>query len=143
MIILDTNVISEAIRPSPDPHVQAWLKMMPREALFTTVISRAELLYGVALLPNGRRKSDMKEAVLRILDSGLKGHIIDFDSRCADIFAGIAAQRRQQGMPISQADAMIAAIAIARKATLATRNTKDFQGCGVELINPWEGVQTI
>lgn len=140
MIILDTNVISEAIRPTLDPRVQAWLKRMPRATLFTTVISRAELLYGVALLPDGRRKSDMKQAVLRILDSGFKGRIIDFDIECADIFAEISAQRRQQGKPISQADAMIAAMALARKASLATRNTKDFQGCGVELVNPWEGV---
>ena len=137
MIVLDTNVLSETLRPAPAPEVMAWLSSQRSSALFTTTITRAELLYGVQLLPDGQRKVGFLSAIQGIFDHDLAGQVLSFDSAAADVFAGIAAFRKLAGQPISQFDAMIAAIARSRGATLATRNSKDFNDCGVELINPW------
>lgn len=138
MIVLDTNVLSETLRPSPDPMVMAWLASQPNRSLFTTTITRGELLYGLQLLPDGQRKADFLAAVHAIFDQYLAGQILSFDIPGADAFARIAASRKVAGQPISQFDAMIAAITESRGATLATRNIKDFSNCGIELINPWD-----
>lgn len=138
MIVLDTNVLSEALRPSPAPQVLDWMAKQPRTSLFTTSVTRGEILYGVYLLPDGRRRQQILEVVRDILDQDLAGRVLSFDRDAADAYARIAVARRQVGRPISQFDAMIAAIAQSRGASLATRNVKDFWEIGVELINPWD-----
>lgn len=138
MIVLDTNVLSETLRPAPSPAVMEWLGNQPNRAMFTTTISRGELLYDLQLLPDGQRKAGFLAAVHSIFDQDLVGQVLGFDSAAADAFARIAASRQLAGGPISQIDAMIAAITESRGATLATRNIKDFGNCGIELINPWD-----
>lgn len=137
MIVLDTNVLSEVLRPTPSERVLNWMRSEPADALFTTAITEAELLYGVAVLPEGRRQRALRAAVLQILDQALAGRVLPFDSGAAREFADIAAARRRTGRPIAEADARIAAIARSRGASLATRNLGDFAGCGIELIDPW------
>ncbi len=137
MIVLDTNVVSEMMRAAPDRHVTAWLAAQPVAGLFTTALTQAEILYGLALLPEGRRRGDMLAAAQPIFDEDLAGRILSFDSEAALIYPEIAASRRQSGQPISQFDAQIAAIARSRGARLATRNVRDFRDCGLDVIDPW------
>jgi predicted nucleic acid-binding protein len=137
VIILDTNVVSEVSRPSPSEKVLAWMRSEPRSALFTTTITEGELLYGIALLPEGRRRQTLETLVAGILVEDFVGRILPFDSAAAREFAGIAATRRRIGRPISEPDARIAAIARSRGASLATRDIADFADCGLELIDPW------
>ena len=138
MIVLDTNVLSEVLRPQPEERVLAWLAGQWRAAVFTTTITRAEILYGIQTLPAGQRKDGLWQAARGILDQDFAGQVLGFDADAADAFALIAAERRAAGRPISQFDALIAAIARSRGASLATRNVKDFEGCGIALINPWD-----
>ncbi len=137
MILLDTNVLSELLKPAPDERVVEWFESRPRAALFTSAVTQAELLYGVRLLPAGAKRDRLTVAVTTILLEGFKGRILAFDVDAAEDFAGIASHRRALGKPISQFDAMIAAIAASRSAIVATRNTDDFEECGVALVNPW------
>lgn len=137
MIVLDTNVLSEALRPVPEPGVLAWMAAQPRPSLFTTTVTRAELLYGARVLPEGRRRAGLLEAIDAIFVIDMAGQVLSFDDGAADAYAQIAAARQASGRPISQFDAMIAAISRSRGARLATRNTKDFAECGIDLINPW------
>ncbi|MCC4113822.1 type II toxin-antitoxin system VapC family toxin [Aromatoleum toluclasticum] len=137
MIVLDTNVLSELLRPAPDGRVLAWLGAQPRSALFTTTVIRAEILYGVGVLPEGARKQALLSATRAIFDEDFAGQVLSFDNDAADAYAQIAASRRARGKPISQFDAMIAAVARSRGAILATRNVKDFVDCGIDVIDPW------
>ena len=137
MIILDTNVLSELIRPLPDQHVVTWVSEQPAVTLFTTTITQAEILYGVRLLPSGKRREHLQEAVEAMFAMDLENRILAFDSIAATEYAEIAASRRRAGRPISQFDAQIAAIARRHDATLATRNHADFEGCGIAVVNPW------
>jgi predicted nucleic acid-binding protein len=137
VIVLDTNVISEALRPTPSVKVLAWLRSEPLAALFTTAITEAELLYGAAVLPDGRRRRSLEAAIMQILATQFPGRILPFDSAAAREFADIAATRRRTGHPIAEADGRIAAIARSRGASLATRNVGDFAGCGLTVIDPW------
>lgn len=137
MIVLDTNVISELFRAAPDEHMSAWLASQPTSALFTTAIAQAEILYGLALLPPGRRRDKLFSVIHLIFDEDMSGRILPFDSDAASRYADIAARRRQNGQPISQADAQIAAIVSSRGGSLATRNVRDFVDCGIDIINPW------
>jgi predicted nucleic acid-binding protein len=139
MLILDTNVLSELLKPSPDGRVVDWLDRQPRQQLFTTVITRAEIQYGIALLPRGARRQKLAEAAQSIFDVDLADHVLGFDSAAADRFAEIAVKRKTAGKPISQFDGMIAAIAATHRASLATRNVRDFESCGIELEHPWGG----
>ena len=138
MIILDTNVLSETIRPSPSDQVLRWLEKYPAPQLFTTAITEAEILYGVALLPKGRRRTALQSAVELMFAEDFRDRVLPFDSEAALAYRSIAADRRLAGRPISQSDAQIAAIARSRGAVLATRNTPDFTDCGIRVINPWE-----
>ncbi len=135
MIILDTNVLSEAIRPEPAPAVLRWLAA--QAALFTTVISESEIFYGLALLPKGRRRDSLKIAAQRMFAEDFSDRVLPFDSVAARAFAEIVATRRRQGGPIGILDAQIAAIARAQRAALATRDVGEFHGCGIELLDPW------
>ena len=137
MIILDTNVVSEMMRPVPTQTVEQWSARQPRENVFVSVITEAELRYGVALLSLGKRKSFLATAIADMLDEDFADRILPFDRAAASAFAEIAATRRQVGRPIAQADAQIAAIARSRGAALATRNVPDFEDCGLEIMNPW------
>jgi predicted nucleic acid-binding protein len=137
VIILDTNVVSEVLKPAPQPRVLEWLAGQPRASLFITTVTRGEILYGVRLLPDGRRRRQLWEAAQAIFNEDFAGQALSFDNEAADEFADIAARRREAGRPISQLDAMIAAMSRSRGASLATRNAKDFEGCGIEVINPW------
>jgi predicted nucleic acid-binding protein len=137
MIILDTNVLSETLRPAPSTRVLEWMRSEPASALFTTAITESEMLYGVALLPEGARRQSLKSVVDLIFTTDLTGRVLPFDRAAAREFADIAASRRRAGRPISEADARIAAIARSRGAALATRNVGDFAGCQLQLIDPW------
>lgn len=137
MIILDTNVISELLRPAPEPKVEHWLSAQDGLNVYLTSISEAELRYGLAIMGNGKRRAALVDAVDRILREDLAGRILPFDSDAAQSYASIAAARRAAGRPIAQADCQIASIAHTRGATVATRNTPDFEGCEIDLINPW------
>lgn len=139
MILLDTNVLSELLRPAPAQQVLHWLSAQPRASVFTASIVRAEILYGICLLPDGRRKTGLMDAALAIFSEDLAGQVLSFDSSAADAYAGIAAARKSAGRPISQIDAMIAAMARSRGASLATRNVKDFEDCGIVVYDPWTG----
>ncbi len=137
MIILDTNVISEAMSPSPNAKLLRWLSNQTTSLLFTTTISLAEILYGIELLPPGKRRSGLLVTAENTFPKLFAARILAFDEAAARAFAPIAAHRRSRGRPITIFDAQIAAIASAHGAALATRNTSDFEGCGVRLINPW------
>jgi predicted nucleic acid-binding protein len=137
MLILDTNVISEAMSATPSTRVLDWLAQQQSAEPFTTTVTLAEILYGIELLPQGKRRAALLAGADKMFRKVLSGHILPFDEDAARAFAEIAASRRAQGCTIAEFDAQIAAIARSRRATLATRNTADFEGCGVRLVNPW------
>ena len=140
MILLDTNILSELMRPAPEKGVEQWLADQPDASVFISAITEAELRYGVTLLPAGKRRSALATVIEDMLGEDFTGRILPFDSAAAVAFAEIAATRRQAGRPIAQADAQIAAIARSRGAALATRNVPDFEGCGIDVVNPWTEV---
>lgn len=137
MIILDTNVLSELLAPSPAPTVLAWLSAQPVQSVFTAV-TEAEILYGLALLPEGRRRQALEAAVMPIFAEDLAGRVLAFDRDAARSYAAFAAHRRAIGRPISQFGAQIAAIAASRGASVATRNVADLAETGVDIVNPWD-----
>ena len=139
MMILDTNVVSEVMRPSPSAQVLRWMAAHPAGQLFTTTITQAEILYGLELLPKGKRRTAFESAVEAMFEEDFAGRILPFDGAAASMFARIAAARRTLGRPITQFDAQVAAIARSRGAAVATRNTSDFDHCGVTVVNPWSG----
>jgi toxin FitB len=138
MIVLDTSVLSETLRPAPETKVLAWLTSQPRSSLFTTTLTRGEVFYGIRLLPAGARRQGLWDASRAIFDEDFAGQVLGFDSDAADAYAEIAATRKNIGRPISQFDAMVAAVARSRGASLATRNVKDFVDCGVDIVDPWK-----
>ncbi len=137
MLILDTNVISEILRPEPNQTVVTWFESQPRHQLFTTAVTQAEILYGITLLPKGSRRQKPLEVAQLIFEEDLESRILPFDGDAATHYAEIGAARRSSGRPISQFDAMIASIARLHGAKIVTRNTSDFEDCGIEVINPW------
>jgi toxin FitB len=137
MILLDTNILSELMRPAPAPEVEAWLGAQPSTGVFISAVTEAELRFGLALLPDGDRRNQLAEAIEGMLAEDFAARILPFDSAAASAYARIAAARRKAGRPIAQFDAQIASIAASRNAMLATRNVGDFEGCGVQLFNPW------
>lgn len=137
MIVLDTNVLSEALKPSPHETVLRWLAEQNRDAVFTTAITQAEILYGVEMLPAGKRRSRLHSAVERMFTDEFHGRILPFDAESALVYPKIVAGRTQMGRPISQFDAVIASVCRSREATIATRNVSDFEDCGLAVINPW------
>jgi len=140
VILLDTNVVSEVIKARPDLVVARWLAGRPAESVFVSAVTEAELRFGVALLPEGRRRTALADALENLIAEDFAGRILPFDSEAAVEYGALAASRRQVGRPISVPDAQIAAIAVARGAILATRNVADFADCGLRIINPWTGV---
>jgi len=138
MIILDTNVLSESLKPSPSPIVLNWLAALDRSSAFTTTITQAEILYGMESLPAGKRRTALLAAADTIFGHEFAGRVLSFDDDAARAYAQIVSARDAVGRPISQFDAMIAAIARAHDAIVATRNTPDFHACGIALVNPWK-----
>ncbi len=139
MIVLDTNVVSELMRPDPSSNVLDWVTGQAALNLYLSTVSEAELRYGVAILPTGERRSRLLEEVEGMLQEDFAGRILPFDSAAAQAYAVIAANRRAVGRPINHADCQIAAIARCRGASVATRDMDDFEGSGIEVINPWSG----
>lgn len=138
MIILDTNVVSEPLRPEPEPAVLEWLDAQAPDTLCLSTINLAELLSGIAALPAGRRRNKLDHALSQQVMPLFEGRVLAFDTQAAHAFARVHAGALAAGNPISFADGAIAAIAAAHGFLLATRNVRDFKGTGVELIDPWE-----
>ncbi len=142
IVVLDTNVISELMRDNPDQLVVDWLDTQSSNSLYISSITEAEILTGIALLPDGRRKNNLFELADHVLYSLFTGRVLAFDSNAASIYAEIFAHRQTLGKPISQADCQIAAIARSQEATIATRNITDFEGIEIDIINPWLAYST-
>ncbi len=137
MIILDTNVVSEPFKPTPNPGLVAWLDQQDRDQLFLTAISFAELIVGHAWLPDGRRKRELGEKIAQFVEMYFADRILAFDREAA-FAAGIVVNRaRAQGYNIGNADGQIAAIAHARGFSVATRDVHPFLAAGVKVIDPW------
>jgi predicted nucleic acid-binding protein len=137
IFIVDTNVLSELMRPSPDPVVVSWMAARPAARIFTTAVTQAEILLGLALMPAGRRRNELSVLVEEMFERDLKGRILPFDAPAASIYARFIADRRRQGHPVTAADAQIAAIAESRGGTLVTRNVADFAGIATPVLDPW------
>ncbi len=136
--MLDTNVLSELMRPTPAPAVLAWARAQNAATIFTTAVCEAELLFGVAAMAEGRRRMALARAVEAILGTILGGRVLPFDRVAAKFYGVLAAESRRSGRPVGIADLQIAAIARARSAdAIATRNTQHFAGCGLAIVDPW------
>jgi len=138
MIILDTNVISEIMKPVPDARVRAWLDNQKPINLALSAITIAEIRYGIARLPFGKKRQMLESRFTSFVQQGFSGRVLAFDERAAQCYGELAASCRQKGDNVDTVDLMIAAIAIDNEASIATRNTMDFKSSGVKLINPWE-----
>ena len=136
--LLDTNVLSELLRAQPEPAVLAWFATQAPESLFVSTVTQAEMLLGARLLPAGRRRLQLQRALDTMFRSDFSNRLLPFDAAAAGAYAEVVALRRSAGRPISQFDAQIAAVAISCDCGLATRNTADFEGCGLALLNPWQ-----
>jgi toxin FitB len=137
MIVLDTNVISEVVRSSGDARVGRALAGMLERQVYTTATTVAELLGGVATMPVGRRQRELADAIGRVLETRIQGRIVPFDRAAAIEYAAVVAGRTRAGRPIDAMDAQIAAMVRVHDAILVTRNVRDFEGCGIEVVNPW------
>ncbi len=137
MILLDTNVISELMRPAPDAAVQTWLDALAPQDLATTTVTVAELGAGLVMLPDGARRTELRRRAAELLQQGFRERIFHFDLDAAAAYADLFGLRRRAGRPTSGFDLMIAAIAKVRGMAVATRNVSDFEGCGVILVDPW------
>jgi len=138
VIILDTNVLSALMRRVPEAPVVAWLDSQPAESVWITSITLFESRLGLALLPRSRRRQTLETAFARLLDEDLGNRVLDFDGAAAAEAASLAAGRQRAGLPVDIRDTLIAGIALARRATLATRNVKHFRDLNVPVINPWD-----
>lgn len=137
MIILDTNVLSALMQKAPDAPVIAWLDRQPAESVWITSITLFESRLGIALLPKGRRRQTLDAAFSRLLKEDLENRVLDFDADAAAEAALLAAARQKSGRPVDMRDTQIAGIAIARHATLATRNVRHFQDLKIPVVDPW------
>jgi len=138
MILLDTNVVSEALRPAPDARVIAWIDAQPLETLYLSSMVVAELRSGVSLLPAGKRKNNLHERLEKRLLPAFAGRVLPFDMACASAYAELLVTARKAGSGIETADACIAAVAFVNGFTVATRDTSPFKAAGLAVINPWE-----
>lgn len=138
MIVLDTNVVSELMRPLPEPAVLGWVNAQPTDQLWLCSVVVAELLFGVGRLPDGIRKRQLADAIEAMVFDDFAGRTLAFDLEAAAAYAQLVVQRESFGQPIAMADAQIGAICAVHGATLATRNGRDFTKLGLDLINPWD-----
>lgn len=142
MFVVDTNVVSELMRPRPDPGVVEWMDGQRINALFVTAVTEAEIRAGIAILPEGERQHGLAAAADRAFGTVFSKRVLPFGRYAAKAYAVIIASRRAAGRPISHSDCQIAAIARALGASVATRDMGGFEGCGIEVINPWNSSQT-
>ena len=138
MILLDTNVISELMRPQPDEHVVAWINHQVTARLYVSTVTVAEIEYGLEIRPDGCRRQDLERRFKRFISEGFEERVLAFDSGAAHEYANILAHRRALGRPMATLDGQIASIAAANELALATRNVGDFTDCGLELVNPFD-----
>lgn len=138
MILLDTNVVSEPLRPTPEAGVIEWIDAQPLETLYLSAMAVAELRAGVALLPAGKRRRNLHEGLEKSVLPMFAGRVLPFDLACTSAYAELLATVRKAGCGIETADACIAAIALANRFTVATRDTGPFKAAGLTVINPWE-----
>ncbi len=139
MILLDTNVLSALMRTRPDPVVVAWLDGQAPESVWTTAVTVFEIRFGIELFPPSRRRRALAEAFDTMLHDDLAGRVAAFDSAAAEEAGALAARRQRRGRPVDLRDTQIAGIALARRAALATRNARHFDGLDVTVVNPWAG----
>ena len=137
MLVVDTNVLSELMRPTPDARVASWVAKRATSTLHLTAISEAELRFGLTVMPPGKRRDGLVKGLERILHTGFANRILPFDSAAASAYAEIAAVRQAMGRPIPEADCQIAAIARARGMAVVTRNVRDFADTGIDVVDPW------
>jgi predicted nucleic acid-binding protein len=137
VILLDTNVVSEPLRPAPEARVIEWIDAQPLETLFLSAITVAELRAGVALLPAGRRRAALQQSLEKRALPLFAGRVLPFDLACTQAYAALSAKARAAGLAIAAADGYIAAIAIANGLAVATRDTGPFDAAGATVINPW------
>ncbi len=135
--VLDTNVLSEVMKPAPSAAVASWMRWRPPRALFTAAICHAEILAGIAILPQGRRRAELEAVAAAIFTHDFDGRILPFDGEAVAFYASLFADRRQIGRPIQTADLIVAATARAHDAAVVTRDVGGFEGCGLTLVNPW------
>jgi predicted nucleic acid-binding protein len=138
MIVLDTNVLSEFMRVEPETRVLAWVDALPAMDLAVSAVTVAEILHGIARLPSGKRKQKLEAHAMAMFEEDFAGRILPFDAHAAVEYATLVAECEAKGRAASMADAQIAAICRTHGAPIATRNVKDFELCGIEVINPWE-----
>lgn len=138
MIILDTNVLSVLMRAVPDVPVIDWLDRQPPESVWITSVTLFEARFGLSLLPKGRRRQALESAFDRLLEDDLENRVLDFDSAAAAAAAVLAVTRQKAGRPVDVRDTQIAGIALARRATLATRNVRHFRDLKIPVVNPWQ-----
>lgn len=137
MIVLDTNVISEMMRSQPAEAVIHWFGAHTSGALFTTSLNYAEILAGIEMMPDGRRRNRLADTAREMFAADFYGRVLIFDQAAAEHYADIVASRKRMGKPIEPIDAQIAAVARSHEMELATRNVSDFEHCGIAIINPW------
>ena len=137
MIILDTNIVSELMKTQPDEGVLSWFSELSTQAIMITSITVAELRYGVAVLPNGKRRTRLDTLITEMIDEDFESSILDFNRHAGEAYGLLAAELKNKGIGVGQNDVMIASIAVVNEATLATRNEKDFEHCGINIINPF------
>jgi toxin FitB len=137
LIILDTNVLSELSRDKPEPRVLGWLDDQPAESVWTTAITVYEARFGIELMPAGQKRERLERELQNFITVDLKNRILPFDVDSAQLAGALGARHHRAGRSIEIRDVQIAAIATAHKATLATRNTRHFEGIGLQLVNPW------
>ena len=140
MIILDTNVLSEPLKPQPDHTVLAWLKAQEPQTLYITSVNIAELTAGIAVMPAGKRREALQRALAQQVSAVFEGRVLPFDMKAGQVFGEVFANAQALGRPIRFAACAIAAIASIHDFAIATRNTGDFQGTGIRLLNPWTGL---
>lgn len=138
MIILDTNVISALMREEPEERVVTWLDQQPAQSVWITSVTLFEARLGIALLPKGKRQRALEASFGRLVQEDLENRIADFDATAAHEAATLAANRQKAGRHVDLRDTQIAAIAVTRRATLATRNVKHFQGLKIPVVDPWK-----
>ena len=138
--VLDTNVLSELMRPEPHPAVFQWVAEQPRAVLFTTSLTRGEILAGIAVMPDGRRRTALAESAAAMFGEEFQGRVLPFDAEAATAYAEFFALRRQSGRPIQATDLIVAATAHVHDAAVVTRDVGGFDGCGLTLVNPWQPV---
>jgi toxin FitB len=137
MIILDTNVVSAAMRSDVDPMIRDWLDDRPSDSIWLTSISVFEIQFGIKILAEGRRRQDLEGSFSLMLSEDFEGRILDFDSAAAEVAASLSAQRRRSGRPIALRDTLVAGIVVSRCSELVTRNVRHFEHLDVSVIDPW------